>query len=110
MAASERETVRTWCVRMSLRGGRKRGARIPCAKRWMPNSNSQRITRDRVRSLGRLSLHIVTTLSVATLRGACASLTSTTSIKPDMAFRLGGGQSSAFTVSGTNAGDVPVVV
>lgn len=41
---------------------------------------------------------------------ACSSLTSTTSIEPGKAFRLGGGQAGAFVVRGTNAGAVPVVV
>jgi hypothetical protein len=41
---------------------------------------------------------------------ACASLTSTTTIEPDKAFRLGGGQAGAFVVRGTNAGPVPIVV
>ena len=41
---------------------------------------------------------------------ACASLTSTTSIAPGQAFRLGGGQAGAFTVRGTNTGPVDVIV
>ncbi len=41
---------------------------------------------------------------------ACRSLTSTTTIAPDQAFRLGGGQAGAFVVRGTNAGPVAVVV
>jgi len=53
---------------------------------------------------------LVAFTSFVSLLGACASVTSTTSIKPDMAFRLGGGQRGAFTVRGTNAGDVPVAV
>jgi hypothetical protein len=42
--------------------------------------------------------------------GACASLTSSTTIEPGKAFRLGGGQAGAFVVRGSNAGPVPVVV
>lgn len=41
---------------------------------------------------------------------ACSSLTSTTSIDPGTAFRLGGGQAGAFVVRGTNAGLVPIIV
>ncbi len=41
---------------------------------------------------------------------ACSSLTSTTSIAPDEAFRLGGGQRGAFTVRGKNVGPVAIVV
>ena len=41
---------------------------------------------------------------------ACASLTSSTSIAPGQAFRLGGEQAGAFVVRGTNAGLVPIVV
>ena len=43
---------------------------------------------------------------------ACTStsLTSTTSIEPGKAFRLGGGQSGGFVVRGRNAGAVAVVV
>lgn len=41
---------------------------------------------------------------------ACTSLTSTTSIDPSQAFRLGGGQRGAFTVRGRNVGPVAIVV
>ncbi len=41
---------------------------------------------------------------------ACASLTSTTTIEPGKAFRLGGGQAGAFDVRGTNTGPVAIVV
>lgn len=44
------------------------------------------------------------------LLAACTSLTSTTSIDPDKAFRLGGGQPGAFTVRGRNIGPVAIVV
>jgi hypothetical protein len=44
------------------------------------------------------------------LVAACTSLTSTTSIDPGKAFRLGGGQAGVFVVRGTNTGPVPVVV
>jgi hypothetical protein len=41
---------------------------------------------------------------------ACTSVTSTTSIAPGQAFRLGGGQAGAFVVRGTNTGPVAIVV
>ena len=44
------------------------------------------------------------------LVAACTSLTSTTSIDPNKAFRLGGGQTGAFTVRGRNVGPVAIVV
>jgi hypothetical protein len=44
------------------------------------------------------------------LLSACSSLISNTRIEPGQAFKLGGGQGSAFTVRGTNDGPVPVVV
>jgi len=49
-------------------------------------------------------------LALSPFVAACASLTSTTSIEPGKAFRLGGGQAGAFVVRGTNAGPVPIVV
>ena len=49
-------------------------------------------------------------LATLPLLAACTSLTSTTSIEPGKAFRLGGGQAGAFVVRGTNAGSVAVVV
>jgi hypothetical protein len=49
-------------------------------------------------------------LVLVPLVAACASLTSTTSIDPGKAFRLGGGQPGAFVVRGTNMGPVPVIV
>ncbi len=44
------------------------------------------------------------------LLAACQSLTSTTTIDPGKAFRLGGGQPGAFVVRGVNSGNVPVIV
>jgi len=41
---------------------------------------------------------------------AFQSLTSTTTIDPGKAFRLGGGQQGAFVVRGVNSGSVPVIV
>ena len=61
-------------------------------------------------SMRRSIASLIAPTILASVLGACSSLTSTTYIKPDMAFRLGGGQSGAFTVRGTNAGDVAVVV
>lgn len=49
-------------------------------------------------------------LATVPVVAACTSLTSTTSIEPGKAFRLGGGQTGAFVVRGTNAGSVAVVV
>ena len=49
-------------------------------------------------------------LALIPMLGACASLTSTTTIAPGEAFQLGGGQVGAFVVRGTNAGPVPIVV
>jgi hypothetical protein len=40
----------------------------------------------------------------------CASLTSSTTIEPGKAFRLGDGEHGAFVVRGTNTGPVDVVV
>ena len=41
---------------------------------------------------------------------ACSSLISTTSIAPDEAFKLGGGQRGAFAVRGKNVGPVAIIV
>ena len=56
---------------------------------------------------------IALTLTLTPLLGACAmfnSVTSVTTIEPNKAFRLGGGQAGAFTVRGRNEGQVAVVV
>lgn len=55
-------------------------------------------------------LHTATLAALAASLAACASLTSTTMIDPGKSFRLGGDQRSAFTVRGSNAGPVPVIV
>jgi hypothetical protein len=49
-------------------------------------------------------------VSLSVVAAACAALTSTTTIDPNKAFRLGGGQPGAFTVRGKNVGSVAVVV
>ena len=49
-------------------------------------------------------------LLLVPLLASCTSLTSTTTIAPGKAFRLGGGQGGSFVVRGTNAGSVAVVV
>jgi hypothetical protein len=49
-------------------------------------------------------------LATSLFAAACTSLTSTTSIDPGKAFRLGGGQAGAFVVHGKNSGSVAVVV
>jgi hypothetical protein len=49
-------------------------------------------------------------LAIISVMTACASLTSTTTIEPGKAFRLGGGQDGAFSVRGTNTGPVAIVV
>jgi len=59
------------------------------------------------------SIRHVCSVSLILVLGGCASfgsLTSTTTIEPDKAFRLGGGQPGAFYVRGTNSGTVPIVV
>ncbi len=56
------------------------------------------------------SLRRALLLATVPTLAACTSLTSTTSIEPGKAFRLGGGQAGAFVVRGTNAGSVDVVV
>ncbi len=58
----------------------------------------------------RRSLLLATLLATVPIVAACTSLTSTTSIEPGKAFRLGGGQTGTFVVRGTNAGSVAVVV
>ena len=58
--------------------------------------------------------HAISSIAVAVLLTsactACTSLTSTTRIDPGMSFLLGGGQTGAFVVRGTNSGSVPVIV
>ena len=53
---------------------------------------------------------VILRLALISLPAACTALTSTTTIEPGKAFRLGGGQAGAFLVRGTNTGPVAVVV
>ena len=57
-----------------------------------------------------ISMRCCLLLATISCVAACTSLTSTTSIEPSKAFRLGGGQSGEFVVRGRNAGSVAVVV